>query len=51
MVDKVSFKVLKMWLLNLFKYRFNIVWYYILFYGRGVIVFLVENKRMKVLLL
>lgn len=49
MADKVSFKVLKTWLPNLSKYRFNIARHHILLHGRGATVPLAENKRMKVL--
>ena len=47
MADKVSFKVLKTWLPNLSRYRFNMARHHVLLHGRGTNV--PENKRMKVL--
>ena len=49
MADKVSFKVLKTWLPNLSRYRFNIARHHILLHGRGATVPLAENTRTKVL--
>ena len=49
LADKVSFKVLKTWLPNLSRYRFNIARHHVLLHGRGTNVPVAENKRMKVL--
>ena len=48
MADKVSFKVVKTWIPNLSRYRYNIARHHILLHGRGSTVPLVENRRMKV---
>ena len=48
MADKVSFKVVKRWIPNLSRYRYNIARHHILLHGRGSAVHLAENKRMKV---
>ena len=47
MADKVSFKVVKTWIPNLSRYRYNIARHHILFHGRDSTVPLVENRRMK----
>ena len=48
MADKVSFKVVKTWIPNLSRYRYNIARHHILLHGRGSTVSLVENRRTKV---
>lgn len=48
MADKVRFKVVKTWIPNLSRYRYNIARHHILLHGRGSSVPLAENTRMKV---
>lgn len=47
-VDKMSFKEIKIWILDLLRYCYNVVRYYCLFYGRGVVVFIFILFRMYV---
>lgn len=48
LVDKLLFKELMYYIFGVMFYRFNIVWYYRLLYGRGVIVFIDIIRCMKV---
>ena len=48
MPDKVSFKVVKTWIPNLSRYRYNISHHHILLHGRGSAVPLAENTRMRI---
>ena len=48
MADKVSFKVVKRWIPNLSRYRYNIARHHILLHGRGSALPLPKNTRMRV---
>ncbi|CAH3114873.1 unnamed protein product, partial [Pocillopora meandrina] len=49
MADKARFKVVKKWIPNLKRYRYNIVHQHVLLYGRGTAVLALKTTRMKVL--